>query len=128
MTKHYIGTKAACEAVQTAADKLLGYPKTVTDGLVQDKEPEQLAADALLLTGQDEFVERFVAEVQMPTYAKVRKHPAKDEHAYPIDEKLDKASTASLGSTDKAALDDAKAAAAELPQDWQAAEPEPAQI
>jgi hypothetical protein len=102
MTKHFIGTQAQCEDVQAAVDLALGYPKTVTKGLVQDKAPG-LAADALMLTGQEEFVERFVPEVVMPTYAKVRKHPKRDEYAYPVS-----------GVTDQAVLDEA----VDLPEDW----------
>jgi hypothetical protein len=121
--KYTTGTKTHCEAVQAAADKLLGYPKTAKGGAAFSGDAAKVAADALLLTGQKEFVPVPGPDVEMPTYAKPRKHPTTDEHAYPITgdmlealEDQDKRARCSLMELIK--LDTAKATAAELTEDW----------
>lgn len=122
MTKHHTGTKASCDAVQAAANRLMGYPKTVTKGLKQDKDEAKLAANARLITGQEEFVERFVGEVEMPTYAKVRRHPTYSQFAYPITADLEiaylDAGALALSVEDDELLFDAVDGAKDLPESW----------
>jgi len=116
--KYTIGTKTHCEAVQAAADKLLGYPRTAKAPKPKPAT-KKLQADAYLLTGQEEFEPRKGPDVTMATYAEVRRHPKREEYAYPITADIEKASTASLGAGDKQAIDDAKASAVTLSEDWE---------
>ena len=122
--KYTVGTKAHCEAVQAAADKLMGYPKTATKHAVIAKDEEQLAADAKLLTGCEEFVERFTAAVTMPTFAEVRRHPTYSQFAYPIPEDLQdeylEMTGDQLTTEEDKLLFDAIDGAKELPPSWEA--------
>lgn len=123
MTKHHIGTEQSCQEIATAADKLLGYPRDVTEGLRQYVDELKLAANAFLLTGQKDFVEVFVDRVAMPTYAKPRKHPSKKLWAYPVTAKL-ASELQSMSAADKLTpdelltLDLAEDGAEELGKDW----------
>ena len=102
--KHYIGTKAECEAVQAATDKALGYPKQGRHSGGGRHTP---------------ISDEPGGEGWTMTHGRLRKHPTKDEHAYPIDDEVEKAKTASLTTAEKQVVDDAKSAAKELPDDWE---------
>jgi hypothetical protein len=122
MTKHTVGTKAHCDSVSAAANKLMGYPKQAKGGAVFTGDAEQVAADAYLLTGQEEFVPVPGPDVEMPTYAQVRKHPVRNEYAYPVTEAIEDAyltgGAAPLTLAEDELLFDALDYAEELPADW----------
>jgi hypothetical protein len=100
--KHSTGTKAHCDKLSEIADGIFGYPsRGIRFGGGKHHELGDTPGPGWTTK-----------------HANVRKHPTKDEHAYPIDDKLQDAPTDGLGLADQQTLEDAKAVAAELPEDW----------
>ena len=99
------GTRTELEALATAADKLLGYPRagvSAATGLPVD------------LPNRKGWTER---------HATVRKHPMRDEYAYPVDVDLtaaldDAARRKRMAAAELTDLDAARAAKAELDGTW----------
>ena len=127
--KYTVGTKFHCESVKAAADKLLGYPRTVKAPKPKPAT-EKMKADAYLLTGQEDFEVQQGPDVTMITFAEVRKHPKQELWAYPIAADLS-TELAKPSASDKLTvgelltLDVAEDAAAELDETWDDDEPKP---
>lgn len=122
--RYTVGTKTHCEAVQAAADKLMGYPRLAKGGAAFTGDAVKVAADALLLTGQADFVPRPGPDVSLPHYAGVRRHPTYSNFAFPItqdfEDKYVQDSGDGLSLDEDELLFDAIDGAQELPPSWDA--------
>ncbi len=109
--KHIIGTKADCDTVAAAADKLCGYPRAGRNA----------ATGELVNPGK---AGSFGWTMR---HADVVKHPTKAAYAYPVDDKLENALAEpelreKLKAAELAELDAAKLNAAELSKDLEPVE------